>query len=63
MTYYSSEAVEDSCVQGDNLFGSLGKREVFLILFNPRYSITTLSSPTPAPPCGGAPYLKASMYD
>lgn len=27
----------------------------------PTHSITTRSKPTPAPPCGGAPYLKESM--
>lgn len=36
---------------------------VLRMLSRPRYSITTRSSPTPTPPCGGTPYLKLSMYD
>ena len=33
------------------------------MLSRPQKSITTRSSPTPKPPCGGAPYLKQLMYD
>lgn len=33
------------------------------MLSRPQNSITTRSSPTPKPPCGGAPYLKQLMYD
>ena len=49
--------------QGVNLLGSLGNKDVFLMLGNPQNNMTTRSSPTPAPPCGGAPYLKALTYD
>jgi len=40
---------------GTSLCGSRGNIEVFLMLFRAQNSITTLSKPTPKPPCGGAP--------
>lgn len=42
--------------------GSRGNMLVLRMLSSPRNSITTRSMPTPAPPCGRAPYLKLSMY-
>lgn len=41
--------------------GVLGNKHVYLTSSIPKMSITTLSRPRPAPPCGGQPYLKASM--
>lgn len=43
--------------QGAILSGSRGNKDAFRMLFKPQKSITTRSSPTPNPPCGGAPYL------
>jgi hypothetical protein len=45
----------DSVNYGTSLCGSRGNIEVFLMLFRAQNSITTLSKPTPKPPCGGAP--------
>lgn len=47
---------------GVKRFGSRGNMDVFLILSNPRYNITTRSMPIPPPACGGQPKRKASMY-
>nr|ACR33966.1 unknown [Zea mays] len=51
--------LEDSGLEsetyGTSLCGSRGNREVFLMLFRAQNSITTLSKPTPKPPCGGTP--------
>lgn len=49
-------------LQGVTRLGSRGNIEVFRTLSNPKYSITTLSSPIPPPAWGGHPYLKASIY-
>jgi hypothetical protein len=46
---------------GVSLFGSLGNRLVFLMLSRPKNNITTLSRPTPAPPCGKEPHLNELM--
>lgn len=49
------------CAQGARRLGSRGNMEVLRMLSSPRYSITTRSRPTPAPPWGGAPRRKESM--
>lgn len=49
-------------VYGVHLCGSLGNIEQYRTSSNPSKSITILSNPSPAPPCGLAPYLKDSMY-
>ena len=49
--------------QGVSRLGSRGNMDVLRMLSRPQYSMTTRSSPTPAPPCGGAPNLNESMYD
>lgn len=46
---------------GVSLFGSRGNIDVFLMLSNPKYNMTTLSKPIPPPACGGQPYRKASI--
>ena len=48
---------------GVNRLGSRGNMDVSRMFDSPQYNMTTRSKPTPAPPCGTAPYLKASMYD
>lgn len=47
---------------GVRRFGSRGNMLVLRMFPAARKSITTRSSPTPQPPCGRAPNLKASMY-
>lgn len=42
--------------------GVLGNKQVYLTSSIPKISITTLSKPKPAPPCGGQPYLNESIY-
>ena len=41
-------------------FWVLGNAMTSLISSSPRSSVTILSSPNARPPCGGAPYLRAS---
>ena len=40
--------------------GVLGNKHVYLTSSIPKISITILSKPNPAPPCGGQPYLNES---
>ncbi len=47
--------------QGVHRLGVRGKSADFLMLSSPRKSMTTLSRPMPAPPCGHMPNLNDSM--
>lgn len=48
-------------IYGVRRFGSLGNMLDLRMLFKPKYNMTTLSKPTPHPPCGNAPYLNDRM--
>ena len=45
---------------GASRLGSRGNMDDFRMFFNPKYNITTRSSPIPPPAWGKAPCLKAS---